>query len=40
MAEGFAWEEILRRMIAAEASDLHLAPDQCVRMRLDGVLVP
>ena len=40
MDERAAWEEILRRMIAAEASDLHIAQHQCVQIRMDGVLVP
>lgn len=31
-------EDVLRRMIAAQASDLHIAPAQRVQMRLDGVL--
>ena len=33
-------EDVLRRMIAAEASDLHIAPEQRVQMRRDGVLMP
>ena len=32
--------DVLRRMIAAEASDLHIAPTQRVQMRCDGVLMP
>ena len=32
--------EVLRRMIAAEASDLHIAPEQRVQVRCDGVLTP
>ena len=31
-------EEVLCRMIAAGASDLHIAPGQRVQMRLDGEL--
>ena len=38
MDESVAWEDILRRMIASEASDLHMAPQQPVRVRRDGVL--
>ena len=34
------WQRILREMIAAEASDLHAAPGQCIQMRSDGVLSP
>ena len=40
MDERAAWEDVLRRMIAAEASDLHIAPAQRIQMRVDGVLVP
>ena len=38
MDERKLWEEILRRAIVAEASDLHLAAGQRVQMRCDGVL--
>jgi len=38
MDEQMQWEEILRRAIAAEASDLHIAAEQYVQMRCDGVL--
>ena len=37
------WEslaDVLRRMIAAEASDLHIAAAQRVQIRCDGVLMP
>ena len=34
------WTPLLRRMIAAEASDLHAAAGQCVQLRQDGMLVP
>ena len=40
MAEPERWQEILRDMMAAEASDLHIAPGQCAQMRRDGVLTP
>ena len=33
-------EDVLHRMIAVEASDLHMAAHQRVQMRLDGVLAP
>lgn len=39
MDEKAAWEDILQRMIALEASDLHAGPYQHVQMRLEGVLV-
>ena len=39
MDEKGKWKELLQRMIAAEASDLHAAPGQCVRIRRDGALV-
>ena len=32
--------DIVRRMISAGASDLHIAPGQRIQMRVDGVLVP
>ena len=38
MDERDLWETILLRMIASEASDLHMAPQQPVRVRRDGVL--
>ena len=38
MDEKQLWQEILQRMIAAEASDLHAAPGQCVQIRGDGTL--
>lgn len=38
MDERMLWEEILRRAVAAEASDLHLTAGQHVQMRCDGVL--
>ncbi|MFC2743783.1 MAG: hypothetical protein ACFN1I_10415 [Selenomonas artemidis] len=38
MDEQMQWEEILRRAIAAEASDLHVSAHQRVQMRCDGVL--
>lgn len=39
MDEKGKWKELLQHMIAAEASDLHAAPGQCVRIRRDGALV-
>lgn len=38
MDEQMQWEKILRRAIAAEASDLHVSAHQRVQMRCDGVL--
>ncbi|EKU70638.1 type IV pilus twitching motility protein PilT [Selenomonas sp. F0473] len=38
MDEQALWEDILRRAMTAEASDLHAAADQRVQMRRDGVL--
>ena len=39
MDEKGKWKELLQHMIAVEASDLHAAPGQCVRIRRDGALV-
>lgn len=39
MDEGAMMGDVLRRMIAAEASDLHVAPHQCMQIRVDGALV-
>ena len=39
MDETDVWQELLRRMMAVSASDLHAAPHQQIQMRRDGVLM-
>ena len=39
MDETDAWQELLRRMMTVNASDLHAAPHQHIQMRRDGVLM-
>ena len=40
MGDSGLFADVLHRMIAVEASDLHIAPQQRVQMRCDGVLRP
>ena len=39
MDETDAWQELLRRMMTVNASDLHAAPHQQIQLRRDGVLM-
>ena len=39
MDETDVWQELLRRMMAVNASDLHAAPHQQIQLRRDGVLM-
>lgn len=39
MDETDAWQELLRRMMTVNASDLHAAPHQQIQMRRDGALM-